>query len=40
MIEASAKFEELLRLKSEAPAGYEEFNRDYNRRYCRNWKRD
>ena len=40
MIQASAKLEEMLRLKSETPAKYEEFIRDYNRRYCRSWKRD
>jgi hypothetical protein len=34
MIQASAKLEELLRLKSEMPAKYEEFIRDYNRRHC------
>ena len=40
MIQASAKLEELLRLKSETPAKYEEWVRDYNRKYCRSWKRD
>jgi hypothetical protein len=40
MIQASAKLEELLRLKSEKPAKYEEWVRDYNRRYCRSWERD
>jgi len=40
MIQASAKLEELLRLKSERPAKYEEWVRDYNRKYCRSWKRD
>jgi hypothetical protein len=40
MIQASAKLEELLRLKSETPAKYEEWVRDYSRRYCRSWKRD
>ena len=40
MIEASAKMEEMLRLKREEPAHYELFIRDYQRRYCRKWKRD
>ena len=40
MIQASAKLEELLRLKSETPAKYEEWVRDYNRKYCHSWKRD
>jgi hypothetical protein len=40
MIEASAKMEEMLRLKREEPAKYELFIRDYQRRYCRKWKRD
>ena len=40
MIQASAMLEELLRLKSETPGKYEEWVRDYNRRYCRSWKRD
>ena len=40
MIQASAKLEELLRLKCETPAKYEEWVRDYNRKYCHSWKRD
>jgi hypothetical protein len=40
MIEASAKLEEMLRLKREEPGKYELFMRDYQRRYCRKWKRD
>ena len=40
MIEASAKMEKLLRLKREQPGKYELFIRDYQRMYCRKWKRD
>jgi hypothetical protein len=40
MIEASAKMEEMLRLKREQPGKYALFMRDYQRRYCRKWKRD
>jgi hypothetical protein len=40
MIEASAKIEELLRLKREQAGKYEMFIRDYQRMYCRKWKRE
>jgi len=40
MIEASAKLQEMLRMKQEDPAKYEVFIRDYQRRYCRRWNRD
>jgi len=39
MIEASEKLEQMLRMKQEMPAGYEDFIRHYQRRYCRAWKR-
>jgi len=40
MIEASAKMEEMLRLKREEPGKYELLIRDYQGSYCRKWKRD
>jgi len=40
MIEASEKLEQMLRLKREEPAKYESFIRNYQRMYCRAWKRD
>jgi hypothetical protein len=40
MIEASANLEKMMRMKQEEPAKYEIFIRDYQRRYCRRWKRD
>lgn len=39
MIEASEKLEQMLRMKREQPAQYEYFIRDYQRRFCRTWKR-
>ena len=39
MIEASEKLEQMLRMKREEPAKYEEFIRDYQRTYCRAWTR-
>jgi hypothetical protein len=39
MIEASEKLGQMLRMKREEPARYESFIRDYQRRYCRAWKR-
>ena len=39
MIEASEKLEQMLRMKREEPGRYESFIRDYQRRYCRAWKR-
>jgi hypothetical protein len=40
MIEASAKLEKMLRMKQEDAAQYEVFIRNYQRTYCRTWKRD
>ena len=40
MIEASEKLEQMLRMKREDPGRYEIFIRDYQRRYCRVWKRE
>jgi hypothetical protein len=40
MIEASEKLEQMLRMKREEPAKYEQFIRDYWRTYCRAWKRE
>ena len=39
MIEASEKLEQMLRMKREELAKYEEFIRDYQRTYCRAWTR-
>jgi uncharacterized protein with ParB-like and HNH nuclease domain len=39
MIEASEKLEQMLRMKREEPAKYEEFIRDYQRKYCWAWTR-
>lgn len=39
MIEASEKLEQMLKMKREEPARYDSFVRDYQRRYCRAWKR-
>ena len=40
MIEASEKLEQMLRLKREEPTKYGSFIRNYQRMYCRAWKRD
>ena len=40
MIEASEKLEQVLRMKREEPGRYEIFIRDYQKRYCRAWKRE
>jgi hypothetical protein len=40
MIEAAEKLEQLLRMKRETPSQYEIFIRNYQRTYCRAWKRD
>jgi len=40
MTEASAKLEEMLRLKREQAPKYDQFIRDYQKRYCRDWRRD
>src|SRR5438128_1925692 len=40
MIEASEKLEQMLRMKREEPGRYEAFIRDYQKRYCRAWKRE
>jgi hypothetical protein len=39
MIEASAKLEQLLRLKRDDPHKYDLFIREYHKMYCREWKR-
>jgi hypothetical protein len=39
MIEASEKLEQMLRMKREQPGKYEEFIRDYQRKYCWAWTR-
>lgn len=39
MIAASQSLEKLLAMKHEAPAEYNRFIRDYNRRFCRRWER-
>lgn len=40
MIEASEKLERLLKMKQQEPKEYEAFIRQYNKNYCRSWKRD
>jgi hypothetical protein len=40
MIEASEKLEQMLRMRREEPGRYEVFIRDYQRKYCRSWKRE
>jgi hypothetical protein len=40
MIEASEKLEQMLRMKLEEPGRYEVFIRDYQKSYCRAWKRE
>jgi hypothetical protein len=40
MIEASEKLEQMLRMMREEPGRYELFIRDYQKRYCRAWKRE
>jgi hypothetical protein len=40
MIEASEKLQQMLRLKRDEPAKYDMFIREYQRMYCRAWKRD
>jgi len=40
MIEASEKLAQMLRMKREEPGRYEVFIRDYQKRYCRAWKRE
>ncbi len=39
MIEASEKLAQMLRMKRDEPASYEDFIRRYQRLYCRNWQR-
>ena len=40
MIEASERLEQMLRMKREEPGRYEIFIRDYQKQYCRAWKRE
>lgn len=40
MMEASEKLARLLKMKHEDPQKYEAFIRQYNKNYCRSWKRD
>jgi hypothetical protein len=40
MIEASGKLARLLKMKQQDPQKYEAFIRQYNKNYCRSWKRD
>lgn len=40
MIEASQKLTQLLKMKQQHPQKYEAFIRQYNKIYCRSWKRD
>jgi hypothetical protein len=40
MIEASEKLSQMLKLKSNDPARYDDFVRRYHMNYCRTWKRD
>lgn len=40
MIEASEKLARLLAMKQQDPQKYEAFIRQYNKTYCRSWKRD
>lgn len=40
MIEASEKLTQLLKMKQQDPQKYEAFIQQYNKIYCRSWKRD